>query len=149
MTPWTAAHQAPLSIEFFRQDYWSGLSFPPPRDLPDPRIELTSLAASALADIFFFVVFNFLLSFFFFFGRYILYHCATREAQGSLYIIPNLGSELGDPLRAQPDAKAFLYKETSTGCFCCCFLRLAWYWSIATKMLNLLSWTYVNFSCVQ
>ena len=105
MTPWTAAHQAPLSIEFFRQDYWSGLSFPPPRDLPDPRIELTSLAASALADIFFFVVFNFLLSFFFFFGRYILYHCATREAQGSLYIIPNLGSELGDPLRAQPDAK--------------------------------------------
>ena len=43
------------------------MSFPPPRDLPDPRIELTSLAASALADIFFFVVFNFLLSFFFFF----------------------------------------------------------------------------------
>ena len=81
---------------------------------------------------------------FFFFGRYILYHCATWEAQGSLYIIPNLGSELGDPLRAQPDAKTFLYKETSTGCFCCCFLRLAWYWSIPTKMLNLLSWTYMS-----
>ena len=58
-------------------------------------------------------------------GRCILYHCATWEAQGSLYIIQNLGSELGDPLRAQPDAKAFLYKENSIGCFCCWFQRLA------------------------
>ena len=34
------AHQVPLSMEFSRQDYWSGLSFPPPGDLPDPGIEL-------------------------------------------------------------------------------------------------------------
>ena len=41
-TSWTVARQAPLSMEFSRQDYWSGLSFPPPRDLPDPGIELAS-----------------------------------------------------------------------------------------------------------
>ena len=34
-----AARQAPLSMEFSRQDYWSGLPFPSPRDLPDPGIE--------------------------------------------------------------------------------------------------------------
>ena len=38
-TPWTVAPQAPLSMGFSRQEYWSGLSFPPPRDLPDPGIE--------------------------------------------------------------------------------------------------------------
>ena len=37
--PWTVAHQAPLSVEFSRQEYWSGLPFPPPGDLPDPGIE--------------------------------------------------------------------------------------------------------------
>ena len=42
-TPWTVAHQAPVSMEFFRQEYWSGLPFPPPGDLLDPRIEPTSL----------------------------------------------------------------------------------------------------------
>ena len=36
-TPWAAAHQAPLSIGFSRQEYWSRLPFPPPGDLPDPR----------------------------------------------------------------------------------------------------------------
>ena len=38
-TPWTAAHQAPLSMGFSRQEYWSGLPCPPPWDLPDPGIE--------------------------------------------------------------------------------------------------------------
>ena len=37
--PWTVAHQAPLSVEFSRQVYWSGLPFPSPGDLPDPGIE--------------------------------------------------------------------------------------------------------------
>ena len=45
---WTVAHQAPLSIGFSRQEYWSGLPRPPPRDLPDPGIEPTSLASPAL-----------------------------------------------------------------------------------------------------
>ena len=47
--PWTVACQAPLSMEFSRQEYWNGLPFPPPGDLPDPGIELTSPASPALA----------------------------------------------------------------------------------------------------
>ena len=39
MTPWTAAHQTPLSMGFPKQEYWSGLPFPSPGDLPDPGIE--------------------------------------------------------------------------------------------------------------
>ena len=39
-TPWTVARQAPLSMEFSRQQYWNGLQFPSPEDLPDPGIEL-------------------------------------------------------------------------------------------------------------
>ena len=38
-TPWTVAHQAPLSMGFSRQEYWSGLPFPSPGDIPDPGIE--------------------------------------------------------------------------------------------------------------
>ena len=52
-TPWTVAHQAPLSMEFSRQGYWSGLPFPPPGDLPDPGIKPESLAFPALAGGFF------------------------------------------------------------------------------------------------
>ena len=43
----TAAHQAPLSMGFFRQEYWSGLPFPSPGELPDPRIEPRSPALQA------------------------------------------------------------------------------------------------------
>ena len=43
-TPQTVAQQAPLSMGFSRQEYWSGLPFPPPGDLPDPRIKLMSSA---------------------------------------------------------------------------------------------------------
>ena len=46
-TPWTIACQAPLSMGFSRQEYWSGLPCPPPRDLPDPGIKP---ASPALAD---------------------------------------------------------------------------------------------------
>ena len=53
--PCTVAHQAPLPMEFSRQEYWSGLPFPTPRDLPNPR-DLTCI------------------------GRQILYHSATGEA---------------------------------------------------------------------
>ena len=38
-TPWTVAYQAPPSIAFSRQEYWSGLPFPSPGDLPDPGVE--------------------------------------------------------------------------------------------------------------
>ena len=47
-TPWTVARQDPLSKKFSRQEYWSGLPFPPPGDLPDPGTEPTSPVSSAL-----------------------------------------------------------------------------------------------------
>ena len=47
-TAWTIALQAPLSMGFSRQEYWSGLPCPPPEDLPDPGIEPTSLMPPAL-----------------------------------------------------------------------------------------------------
>ena len=43
-TPWTVTCQSPLSIEFSRQEYWSGLPFPSPGYLPDPGIEPRSPA---------------------------------------------------------------------------------------------------------
>ena len=53
VTPWTVAHQASLSMEFSRQEYWSSLPFPSPWDLPNPGIELPSLVSPALAGRFF------------------------------------------------------------------------------------------------
>ena len=52
-TPWTVALQAPLSMVFFRKEYWIELPFPSPGDLPNPWIEPTSLASTALAGGFF------------------------------------------------------------------------------------------------
>ena len=51
-TPWTVAYQAPPSMEFSRQEYWSGLPFPSPGHLPDPGVEpgSPSLQADALAS---------------------------------------------------------------------------------------------------
>ena len=51
--PMTVVRQTPLSMEFSRQAYWSGLPFPPPGDLPDPGIELVSLEPPVLAGRFF------------------------------------------------------------------------------------------------
>ena len=47
VTPWTVAHQPPLSMGFPKQEYWSGLPFPSPRDLPDPGIKPESPALQA------------------------------------------------------------------------------------------------------
>ena len=49
VTPWTVAHQAPLYMGFPRQEYQSGLPFPPPGDLSKPGIKPTSLRSPALA----------------------------------------------------------------------------------------------------
>ena len=51
--PWTVAHQAPLCMEFSRQEHWIGMSFPTPGDIPNPGIKPTSLASPALAGRFF------------------------------------------------------------------------------------------------
>ena len=53
VTPRAVAHQAPLSIGFSQQEYWSGLPFPSPGDLPNPETEPASPAAPALAGRFF------------------------------------------------------------------------------------------------
>ena len=53
VTPWTIAPQALLSMGFFRQEYWSGLAFPSPGDLPDPRIKPTSPAFFGRRNFFF------------------------------------------------------------------------------------------------
>ena len=52
-TPWTIACQAPLSMDFSRQEYWSGLPLSTPEDLSNPGIETTSLRSPALAGRFF------------------------------------------------------------------------------------------------
>ena len=48
-TPWARVHQAPLPMGLSQQEYWSGLPFSPPGDLPNPGIEPASLASPALA----------------------------------------------------------------------------------------------------
>ena len=47
VSPWTVTHNAPLSMGFSRQEYWSGLPFPSPEDLLDPGIEPGSPALQA------------------------------------------------------------------------------------------------------
>ena len=64
--PETVAHQAPLSREFSRQEYWSKLPLPTPDDLPYSR-DRTHISCISR------------------FGRWILYHCATWEAQVFIY----------------------------------------------------------------
>ena len=53
VTPWTVALQVSLSMEFSREEYWSGLPFPTPRDLLNPGIEPVSLVSPALVGGFF------------------------------------------------------------------------------------------------
>ena len=52
-TPWTIACQAPLPMEFSWQEYWSGVPFPTPGDLPNPGIEPTSLVSPEMASRYF------------------------------------------------------------------------------------------------
>ena len=53
MTPWTVTYEAPPTMGFSGQEYWSGLPFPSPGDFPDPGIEPESLTSPALAHRFF------------------------------------------------------------------------------------------------
>ena len=62
-TPWTEAHQPPLSLGFPRQEHWSRLSFTSPGDLPNPGVRPLSLVSCVSCT-----------------GRRILYHCGTWEA---------------------------------------------------------------------
>ena len=69
VTPWTVAHQAPLSMEFSRQEYWSKLLFSTPGDLSDPGIEPVSLTPPLI-------------------GRQIPYYCITWETH--IYVYPGI-----------------------------------------------------------
>ena len=53
VTPQTVAHQAPLSMRFFRQEYWSGLPFPSPGDLSDPGVKSNQIKSACIAGRFF------------------------------------------------------------------------------------------------
>ena len=53
VTPWTVDYEVPPSMGFSRQEYWTGLLFPSPGDLPDPGMGLVSLISPALASAFF------------------------------------------------------------------------------------------------
>ena len=53
VAPWTVAYQAPLSMEFSRQEHWSCLPFPPPGDLTDLGIKFDSPVSPVLASVFF------------------------------------------------------------------------------------------------
>ena len=66
--PWTVAHQVPLSVGFSRQEYWSGLPFPSPGDLPNAGIKPASPAVGEVGG-----------------WRCVLYLCATREALPLLF----------------------------------------------------------------
>ena len=94
-TPWTVDSQAPLSMGFPRREYWSGLPFPSPGDLPNPQIELESLASP------FFFFFFFCISGI---GRQILnYHCAIWEDPSSFdstHLLFTLWAQLGFGLEA-------------------------------------------------
>ena len=68
VTPWTVARQAPLFMELSRQEYWSGLPFPSPGDLPNPGISCVCCI-----------------------GRRILYRCATGKPYVSLYMCSKPG----------------------------------------------------------
>ena len=58
LIPWAVTHQAPLSMGFPRQEYWSGLPFPPAGDLPDSGIEPVSPASPALTGGFIVIIFT-------------------------------------------------------------------------------------------
>ena len=102
-TPWTVAHQVPLPMGFPRQEYWSGLPFPSPGDLPDPGIKPKPFNVSCI-------------------GRWILYHWATREALGTRDTVCNLSFALkfwGSFLRIQ-------YCETFQHCYASGYVGIWW-----------------------
>ena len=93
-TPQTVAHQAPLSMEFARQEYCSEFPFPPPEDLPDPEIQLTSPVSPVLV------------------GK-LFYHWATWEALvtygRSLIFLSQLLKTFGDSYQVFNFVLLFLF----------------------------------------
>ena len=97
VTPWTVAYQAPLSWDFSRQEYWSGLPFPSPGDLPDPGIEPASLMSPALAGGFFTTESP---------GKPILYSKNKISPCISIGLVAKLCPTLCDPMDRSPPASS-------------------------------------------
>ena len=93
-TPWTVAHQAPPSMEFTRQEYWSGLPFPSPGDLPDPGIKPPLLSSTR-----------------------VLYHWAARAACESAMCTytPSLWGLPVTPLHTTLNKYSYPYSVSSSG----------------------------------
>ena len=91
-TPWTIGHQAPLSLGFSRQEYWKGLPFPSPGDLPHLGIKPTSPASPALANE--------------------LYHCATWDTHTELGQVLNMRVSLLETENTQSRGS---YKDRGRG----------------------------------
>ena len=110
MTPWTVAHQAPLSIEFSRQGYWSGLTFPSP---PNPGIEPGSPAMQA--DVL---------------PSELLYAAAAAKSLQSCPILcdPIDGSSLGSPVPGILQARTLEWVAIS--------FSNAWKWKVKVKSLS-------------
>ena len=85
--PWTVVRQALLSMEFSREEYWSGLPFPPPGNLPDPGIKLGSSVSSI--------------------GRWILYPCCHL---GSPFMYIYLHIYMFDEIRRAVETYIFMFK---------------------------------------
>ena len=111
VTPWTVACQAPLSMEFSRQEYWSGLPCPLPRDLPDPGVEPTSLMSSASA------------------GGFFTTAAAAKSLQSCLTLCdPVDGSPTGSPVPGILQARIVEWVAIS--------FSNAWKWKVKVKLLS-------------
>ena len=91
-TLWALSHQAPLSMGFPRQEYWSGLPFPLPGDLPDQGIELN-------------------VSFVCWIGRQILYHWATLEALSFVVRTRKMRSSTGKKKNLSAQYSVVIYRQ--------------------------------------
>ena len=107
VTPWTAARQAPLSMEFSTQNYWSGLPFPIPGDLPDPGTKFTAPVSPGLVG-----------------GLFTTEPLASAAAAAAAKSLQSW-STLCDPHRQQPTRFRHPWDSPgkSTGVGCHCLLR--------------------------
>ena len=110
-TPWTVACQAPLCMQFSRQEYWSGLPFPTPVDLPHPGIDLCFLCLLHWQAIFFNT-------------------SATGEAW-ALWWVPSVyraacGRGSGSAVQDSPSAVWAGWSVVASSCYCCSDWYLCW-----------------------
>ena len=105
MTPWTVARQAPLSMEFSRQEFCSGFPFPPPGDLPNPGVESSPPVSSALyLYLYFYTIFSIIFK--------LILWCACASVL--CYVLPFVTPRLWSPRLLCP--WSFLGTNTGVGC---------------------------------